>query len=312
MAVAVTAMRASSLRAWWEMVRPFSFPGSVVPVAVGSAIAWAGGRAEAAALPLVLLGLVLTQSGTNVVNEVVDVDRGVDTPTAIRPSRVLIEGRLSGASARRGGVLLLALGAAVGGVLALAFRLGPLPALFGLAGALIGYSYTGAPLHLKYRALGLPAVALALGPLAVLGAQYVQARALTAGALLASLPVGSLVAAILLANDIRDLAGDRAAGIRTGATVLGRQRAWRLYVGLLLFAYAVVAGGVATHLLPRPALLAFLSAPLAWGAVASVGRAPSQRAAEHALARLDVRSAGLHLVFGLLLATGLGLPALGL
>lgn len=310
--MAAAAVGGPRLRAWWEMVRPFSFPGSVVPAAVGSAVAWASGQGRVAALPLVLLGLVLTQAGTNVVNEVVDVDRGVDTPEAVRPSRVLIEGRLRSRSAMRGGLLLLALGVATGCLLSLAYHLGPLPALLGLAGALLGYGYTARPLQLKYRALGLPAVALALGPLPVLGAQYVQGHALSAVGLLVSLPVGTLGAAILLANDLRDLAGDRAAGIRTAATLLGRQGAWTLYVGLLLVGYGLVAAGVAAALLPWSSLLVFLSVPLAWGAVASVGQARGRSAAERALSRLDVRSAGLHLAFGLLLAVGLGLPALRL
>jgi len=308
--MALSVVSESRFRAWWEIIRPFSLTAALVPAAVGSVAAWAGGRGDGAALPLVVLGLLLTQSGTNVVNEVLDVARGVDTAQATRPSHVLVEHRLPDAVAYRAGLVLLALGVAAGGVLSVVFRLGPVPALLGLAGALIGYSYTGAPLQLKYRGLGLPAVALAMGPVAVLGAEYVQAGGFSRPALLASLPVGCLVGAILLANDIRDIDGDRAAGIRTGATLLGRPAAWRLYVALLATAYGLVLMDVAGRALPWTALLTYLSAPLSVRVVAGVGRPPDPAAAERALARLDVRSAEIHLLFGLLLATGLGLPGL--
>ena len=73
----------------------------------------------------------------------------------------------------------------------------------------------------------------------VVGTYFVQAEAAPGAAWLAAVPVGCTVTAILVANNLRDLATDRAAGKTTLAVVLGERgtRAW--YVLLLLAAYGV-------------------------------------------------------------------------
>jgi len=295
---------------WLELTRPFSWTATLVPVAVGAAVAGPQGPA-AAVLPLLALGVVLAQAGTNAINEFFDVARGVDTASSRRASRVLLERRLPPRTVYVGGLALLALGVVTAAAVSALLGLGPIPLLFGAAGALLGYAYTAPPLALKYRGLGLPVVALVMGPSMVLAAQYVLSGRWSEAALWASLPVGCLVGAIVLANDLRDLDGDRAAGIRTSGIVLGQRAGWAVYLALLAGAFATLAVGVAVHALPWQALLAVGSAPLA---VQVAGEATGRRAPDPAggvLARLDARSAQVHLLFGLLLAAGLGLAHLG-
>ena len=301
MAIGETAH--GEIRDWWELIRPFSFSASVVPVCVGAAVAWAHGRGNPAAFAATLLGVLLIQAGTNALNEVFDVARGVDTLQTPRASRVVVTGRVGAGPAYGAGLGLLALGVGVGALISLTFRLGPVPFLVGLLGAALGYAYTGPPLHLKYRGLGLLVEAATMGPLMVLGAEYVQAGRWSGSGWAASLPVALLVAAILLGNDLRDLDTDRAAGIRTAAIVLGRRRAWRLYLALLAGAYACLVPIAATAALPWTALLALASLPLAVRAAAG---------GASALDRLDQTTARVHLVFGALLTVGIAVGGLRL
>lgn len=290
------------IRDWLELIRPFSFSASVVPVCVGAAVAWSRHLGNIGAFGIVVVGVLLIQAGTNLINEVFDVATGVDTPQTPRASMVLVTGRLPSTLAHRVGLALLALGAASGGLISIAFHLGWVPFGMGLVGAVAGYAYTGPPLQLKYRGLGLLAEAVVMGPLMVLGAEYVQAGRWTWSGLIASVPVALLVATILVGNDLRDAETDHAAGIRTLATILGRPAVWKGYLALLIGAYAALIAAVVGRALPWPALLALLCLPVA---VRTVRTSAGGAARPQNLDRLDQRSAQLHLLFGLLLTVGL-------
>ncbi len=84
-----------------------------------------------------------------------------------------------------------------------------------------GYLYTGGPKGYKYLALGDVLVFLLMGPLMVVGSYYALTGGLTLTVFLASLPVGSLVAAIMAINNHRDAATDREAEVRTLSNVIG-------------------------------------------------------------------------------------------
>ena len=56
------------------------------------------------------------------------------------------------------------------------------------------------------------------------GSAYVQTGELTWLAILAAIPIGCLATAIIVVNNLRDIETDRAAGKRTLATLLGRER----------------------------------------------------------------------------------------
>lgn len=294
------------LGAWYEIVRPFSFTASMTPVAVGGALAaWHG----VFSLPLFLTALlagVLLHLGTNVINEIYDVRKGIDTITSPRASHALLKGRLGereafaivGASF----TLVLVLGAVL-----IAARGWPI-VLLGLAGAIGGYGYTAPPLQYKYRALGLPLVFLLMGPLMALGGYYAASGEWSWQALVASIPVGLLVAAILHGNEWRDISDDARAGINTFALRYGRKAAHQAYVALVVGAYMVLALSVAFGALPPLTLLALLSLP--W--LVTILRASELGASGqmHAIAMIDLQTARLHLRFGLFLVLGLLLATL--
>jgi 1,4-dihydroxy-2-naphthoate octaprenyltransferase len=96
----------------------------------------------------------------------------------------------------------------------------------------------------------------------VLGSVYLYTRALSWGALIASLVPGLLIMALAVVNAIPDFHQDRLVGKRNLVVRLGRARAVRLYVGLAAAGLAVVPIGVACGLFPPATLAALLALPL--------------------------------------------------
>src|SRR5437764_7048120 len=225
-------MPSGKAAAWLEIGRPFSWTASVVPVLVGSALAWHDGAFSLPLFLLVLLASIALQAGTNVINELYDVKNHVDTLESPRASRALVEGRLTEREALWGGLALFGFVGVVGlGLVAL--RGLPMLAL-GVVGMLGGYFYTAPPFQYKYRALGVPLVFLLMGPLMVVGAFFAVTGDWSFQALVVSVPVGLLVAAILDGNEWRDISEDTRAGISTLSARIGREYAHYVYVALVL------------------------------------------------------------------------------
>ena len=285
----------------WEVLRPFSFTASLTPVAAGGALAWFDGAFNLGLFVLALLGGVLLHIGTNVVNEVYDVRKGIDTITSPRASHAVLKGRFS----ERGALQLAAVAfasAVVVGVALIAARGWPIVVL-GLIGLAGGYFYTAPPFQYKFRALGLPLVFALMGPLMTVGGYYAVSGEWSAIALVLSIPIGFLVTAILHGNEWRDIREDTRAGIVTMSSRIGREWAHYGYLGLTLGAYIALGLAVAAELLPPATLLAILSLPFLVVVLRSAELGATGQA--RAIAMIDLQTARLHAAFGALLVLGL-------
>lgn len=292
-------------RALLEVLRPFSFTASIVPVAAGGALAAVAGLFQWPLFLAVLAASVLLQVGTNVVNEIYDVRRGVDSITSPRASHALLKGLLSERAAFVIAFAAFAASAAIG-LWLIYLRGWPIVAL-GIAGLVGGYGYTAPPLEYKYRALGVPLVFLLMGPLMVVGSYFALTGTFDPRALILSLPVGLLVAAILHGNEWRDISEDRRAGIRTLSGLVGRGAAHIGYLALVIGAYVTLSLGVMLGALPATALLAMLSLPLVVQVLRSSELGASGQA--RAISMIDLETARLHMAFGGLLVVGVALAA---
>jgi 1,4-dihydroxy-2-naphthoate octaprenyltransferase len=167
--------------------------------------------------------------------------------------------------------------------------------------ALGGYLYSAGPRPIAYTPASEVAVFLFMGILIVVIAYAVQAPgSVPLRVPLAALPIGGLVAAILLANNIRDMRSDRRGGRRTLPIVLGREVGVLVYRVLLLEAYGAAAVLMALRIVPLECALVFLS-------VSATLRLWRDIAVTTTSERLDPvvkRTAGLHLAFGLLYTVG--------
>jgi 1,4-dihydroxy-2-naphthoate octaprenyltransferase len=282
-------------KSYAQAVRAFSFTVTLIPVLAGALLA---ASLNWPLLLVTLLAALLVHAGVNVLSDYWDFRRGADTWTVLGSSRVLVDGWLGTREVFWYGVALLALGGGAGAALA-ALR-GPTVLWLGLAGALIGIGYTWPPLGLKYRALGDVAVFLAFGPIMVLGAFFVQAQALGWAPVLAATPLGLLTVAILHGNNFRDVAEDRRSGYATMAQLLGARGSSVYYLALVGGAYLATLALAAAGTLPWWCAAVVLSLPLAWRNVRI-----AFRPARVAFGFLDLLTAQLHLVFGLLFVAGL-------
>lgn len=294
------------MRVWLRAMRAPFFTASFIPVSLGAAVAWYEGHPFSPLLYLVcLLGIVACHGGTNMANDYYDHLTRDDWVNQFRSpfnggAGLIQEGILTPGTVLRAAAAMYAVALACGAYLA--WRCGWAVAAMAAVGFVSAFFYTAGPLRLSYVGWGELLVGLNFGPLVVLGSHYVQSGRLSPLALVAALPVGFLIAAVLYINQFPDIAADAEVGKRNWVVRLGTARALPVYYAMLGASYAAVAAGVAAGLLPTPTLAALLTLPLAW-------RAAANARANHADPRRMVPSCALtvnvHLFTGLLLLCGI-------
>jgi 1,4-dihydroxy-2-naphthoate octaprenyltransferase len=216
---------------WIEGARPRTLPNAIAPVLVGTGAAAAVGGMV---WWLAVLAMVVSVSlivGVNYANDYSDGIRGTDR-VRVGPLRLVGSGVAPPEAVRAAAMRALGVAAVAGLALVVASQAWLLLAPGGLC--LIGaWGYTGGRRPYGYRALGELAVFLFFGPVAVLGTQYVQAGRVNGTAIGCSVAVGAFSAAILVANNLRDIPTDEAAGKRTLAVLLGDRDTRLLYQALV-------------------------------------------------------------------------------
>jgi 1,4-dihydroxy-2-naphthoate octaprenyltransferase len=172
--------------------------------------------------------------------------------------------------------------------------------VLGCLSALGGYLYSAGPRPIAYTPASEAAVFVFMGVLIVVIAYAVQAGGFPLYVPLAALPIGGPVAAILLANNLRDLVSDRRGGRRTLPIVFGREVGVLVYRVLLIEAYLAAGALMAFGVVPPECALVFPSVFAAFRLWRDIALYSTPR-------RLDPvvkRTAGLHLIFGLLYTAG--------
>jgi 1,4-dihydroxy-2-naphthoate octaprenyltransferase len=270
---------------WFRLARPFSLTAAAVPVFFGTALAFKDGSFAWGPFFAMLLGSLLIQAATNMFNEFYDAHRGLDVAGTVGIAGSIVSGRVSARRVLAGALLCYTLALFLGIYL---IAVGGWPILvLGCLSALGGYLYSAGPRPIAYTPASEAAVFVFMGVLIVVMP-------------LAALPIGGPVAAILLANNIRDLVSDRRGGRRTLPVVFGREVGILVYRALLLEAYVAVAVLMAFGVVPPECALVFPSVFAAFRLWRDVASYSTPR-------RLDPvvkRTAGLHLVFGLLYTAG--------
>lgn len=284
---------------WWQLLRPHTLTASFVPVLLGTALALPLAQFQPALCVVMLLASMLIQTATNLFNEYFDFARGLDTAASVGIGGAIVR---HGVTPRR--IMTLALAC-----LALALLLGLWLCLrtswwllpLGLFCALVGFLYSGGPYPLSATPLGELISGVFMGMIIILIAFYLQTGTVTAYSVLLAVPTTILIGAILMANNIRDLDGDREHGRRTLAILLGRERAVTFLAGMFAATYLWLLGLILTGQASAWALLALASLPRAWWAWRhfSAGTAPAQ------LMPAMQATAQTNTLFGLLLTAGL-------
>lgn len=278
-------------------MRPATLAASIAPVLVGTVIAvHAGGARPWAGIGALGVSLAI-QLGVNFANDYSDFVRGADAQRA-GPLRAASSGIVKPAHVRGAAIAAFGIAGVIGLVLSLAVDLRLLVA--GAACLLAGWLYTGGPRPYGYLGLGEVFVFLFFGLVATLGTAYVETGRIDALTVWMGCALGFMASAILVLNNLRDIATDAAAGKRTLATRIGRENTWRLLALLYVAAFVVVAVAASAGLGPLTmsvAVLAFLVA------AAPVRDARTQTAAPVLVGALK-RVAAAELVLALLFTLG--------
>ncbi len=224
----------SNLTTWLLAARPKTLWASIAPVLMGTAMAFADGKAHWLSAAAALLGSMLIQVGTNFANDYFDYLHGADTHERLGPTRATQAGLVKPETMKKAFLLTFALAFAIG--MYLVWRGGwPVFAL-GMLSILFGVLYTGGPYPLGYNGLGDIFVLIFFGPVAVGGTYYVQALEINSIVILAGLAPGLISVALLTVNNLRDIHTDRKTGKRTLAVRFGANFARLEYLFCILLA----------------------------------------------------------------------------
>lgn len=250
------------MRDWVAAARPRTLPAAIAPVLVGSGLAAYDEVYRNDAFFLALLGALAIQVAANFANDVSDAARGADSPDRVGPTRMVATGRITAKAMWTAVGLAVAVAAAAGVGL---FLIAGWPiVVIGVASILAMLTYVGGPIPYGYRALGEVFVFVFFGLVATVGTRYAHGGS-TPGvdAWILGSVMGALAAAILVANNLRDLDTDARAGKRTLAVVLGRDQTRRLYAWLLFGSFVVIAVASIVRATPVLTGLAIVWVPFA-------------------------------------------------
>jgi 1,4-dihydroxy-2-naphthoate polyprenyltransferase len=289
--------RVAQPRDWLAGTRPRTLPAAVVPVLIGTGVAFGYGKFSAWRAVLALVVALALQIGVNFANDYSDGIRGSDE-RRVGPTRLVAAGL-----ARPKQVLAAAFacfGVACVAGLVLAIFTSWWLILVGAAAVAAAWFYTGGSHPYGYQGLGEVAVFAFFGLAAVAGTAYVQMVGFSWLELLAAIPAGLLSCALLMINNLRDIGSDAEVGKRTLAVRLGDRRSRAVYIASLLLPF--VAALALTPARPLAALTV-VTLPLAWGPIQAV----RSGAAGPTLIKALGQTGRLQLAFGIAFTIGLAI-----
>ncbi|MDK9702288.1 MAG: prenyltransferase [Sulfuritalea sp.] len=251
---------------------------------------------------------LVAHAGANVINDYYDALSGCDEANTERQfpftggSRFIQNGVLSLRATGIFGYALLAAVVPAGLWLTAVSASGLI--LIGLAGLVVGWSYSAPPLKLQSRGLGEFAIT-AGWLLVVIGTDFVQRHGFAFVPVAAGLGFALLVANVLYINQFPDVKADAAAGKNTMVVRLGVAQARWGYVAIAALAYGWPLLMVMLGHLPVAALAALLPALASVAAARQLWSHAAQPAELTPALKLTILAASTH---GLLLAVILALP----
>lgn len=228
-----TNYRVSCSAVFLLAIRPKTLPASLSPVILGSAMVPA--QSLQWLLVLCALGCALfLQIAVNLANDFFDARHGIDTDKRLGPKRVTQSGLMSPKVVISGIVIFVLLAVICGLILALNSSW----VLLGVGALCIvaTLAYSGGPYPLASHGLGEFTVLVFFGWVAVAGSYYVHTLQVNWQVFLVATSLGLILSAVMLVNNLRDIATDKAAGKNTLAVNIGERNSRALYTALILVA----------------------------------------------------------------------------
>lgn len=247
-------------------MRPHTLTAAIMPVLIGTSMAYAEDSSfDFLLFAAMLSASVLIQAAVNMFNEYFDYRRGLDSLESVGIGGAIVRKELEEKTVLATAIVFFFVSLLLGAYICA--RTSWWIAVIGSASMAVGYFYSAGNSPLAYTALGEAASGFFMGPVIVLISYYIQRQTVTTSAVLISVPISILVAAILMANNIRDAGGDERKGRRTLAIIFGRDRALIILERMLTTSFLWTAGLVMLNLVTPWTLLVFVSVPKANRAV---------------------------------------------
>lgn len=281
--------------------RPKTLTAALVPCVAGTALVKATGLSwDGWVLFYALMASFLIQIGTNLVNDAVDFKKGADTEKRIGPQRITQAGILTAGQVMALGAVCFLLAILCG--IPLVLKGGWVIVAIGVASILMGYSYTAGPFPLAYLGLGDLFVILFFGLLAVMGIVFLNTGEWMIEAFMLGLQIGLHATVLIAINNLRDRTGDVLVGKKTLAVRFGVKFS-RAEIAVLCFLPFLMNIYWWFEGYKIAAMISVLALPLAIKVTKNIYKTEPSPAYNQFLGQ----AAGLHLVFGLLLALGFAL-----
>jgi 2-carboxy-1,4-naphthoquinone phytyltransferase len=286
---------------WLAAIKPPMYTVAIVPIMVGSAVAYAESHTiNLSILGTFLLSAIAIIAWLNISNDVFDSDTGIDVNKA--ESVVNLTGN-------RNLMFWLAnlfLLCGILGIVAISWWQQDLTVIaIVLLSCFLGYTYQGPPFRLGYQGLGEIICLICFGPLALSAAYYSQTQAWSISNLAASVIIGISTSLILFCSHFHQVKDDLAAGKRSPIVRMGTELGAKVLKWSTVSIYALTLIGAISGLFPIATILIFLSLPLAIQLTNFVGEYYDKPDKVRTCKYIAVR---LHFISGLLLALGFCLP----
>ncbi|NYF25529.1 1,4-dihydroxy-2-naphthoate polyprenyltransferase [Sporosarcina sp. JAI121] len=244
-------------RIWWQLTRPHTLTAAFAPVFLGTMIALTYGKLHFPLFFAMLIASIFIQMATNMFNEYYDFKRGLDTEHSIGIGGTIVRNGVKPKTVLNLAFMLYGISILIG--IYICMETSWMLAVIGVLSMMVGYFYTGGPYPIAYTPFGELFSGVVMGMLLILIAFFIQTGTVTTEAVLLSIPSMLLVAGIMLANNIRDLEGDKEGGRKTLAILVGRSHAITILMLFFIISYGwIIVMILFGHLTPW-ALIVLLS-----------------------------------------------------
>ncbi|UOE62972.1 1,4-dihydroxy-2-naphthoate polyprenyltransferase [Priestia filamentosa] len=290
----------SSAKLMWKMTRPHTLTATFAPVVLGTVAALYETKINWFLFMAMMLACLALQIATNLFNEYYDFKRGLDTADSVGIGGGIVRHGLKPKNVLTVAILLYIVAAFIG--VYICMNSSWWLVVIGLFGMAVGYLYTGGPLPIAYTPLGELLSGLSMGTGFVLISFFIQTNTLTVESILISIPIGILVGAINMSNNIRDIDEDIKGGRKTLAILLGREKAVVTLAISFLFSYLWIVMIVIMGYVSPWLLIMFLGLKTPISAIQGFRKG----AKEPQYMRVAMKSTAItNTVFAFLLSTGL-------
>ncbi len=212
-------MNSSQLKYWLLASRPKTLPASVVPVLVGSALAYYAGSFKWIPAIICFLFALIAQIVSNFFNDYFDFKNGSDLSDRVGPDRAVSKGWIEPKAMLRASVALISLACLLG--CGLIYYAGWEILWVGIAVSIGAFAYSAGPYPLASNGWGDVCVVLFYGIIPVGFTYYVQTLDWTTPLTICGLAIGFVTTNILVANNFRDREQDKRAGKNTTIVLFG-------------------------------------------------------------------------------------------